>query len=57
MLTEAATANPHPQMAYFELGRTYELKGSEDKALKMYKKVLDDIVKDSFFYQITSQCK
>jgi tetratricopeptide (TPR) repeat protein len=53
-LTAAVMANPYPQMTYYELGRAYELQGEKNKALEMYKKSLDDVVKDSFFYQITS---
>ena len=56
-LTAAVKANPNPQTAYYELGKAYEIKGEKDKAWEMYKMAIDGIARDSFLYQINSQCK
>jgi peroxiredoxin len=57
VLLSAAQINPYPQMTYYELGRAYELKGEKDKALDMYKKSLDKIIKKQVLPSAVSQCQ
>jgi len=57
ILTEAAVANPHAQMTYYELGRAYELKGDQEKSIEMYKKAIEKIVKKKILPSSVSKCE
>ncbi|MHA2055737.1 MAG: tetratricopeptide repeat protein, partial [Candidatus Hodarchaeales archaeon] len=57
ILTDATVANPYPQRTYYELGRAYELKGEQDKALEMYKKAIEKIINNKILPSSIFKCK
>lgn len=57
ILTEAAVANPHAQMTYYELGKAYELKGDKEKSIEMYKMAIEKIVKKKILPSSVSKCQ
>lgn len=57
MLIHAASANPNPEMTYYELGRAYEIKGDESKSKEMYKKALEKIIHKKVIPSSISRCR
>jgi tetratricopeptide (TPR) repeat protein len=44
ILQEAVINNPHPQFTYYMLGKAYELKNDQNRAIELYKRVLDEVM-------------
>jgi tetratricopeptide (TPR) repeat protein len=57
ILEDAVIANPYPQMAYYELGKAYELNGDTEKAMQMYKKAMDKITHKKILPSALSKCR
>ena len=57
LLTIAAAANPYPEMTYYELGRAYESKGERDRAIAMYKKATEKLIKNKILPSLISKCE
>ncbi len=57
ILKSATVANPYAQMAYYKLGRAYELKGEDQMSMQMYKKSVQKILKKKLLPSSLSKCK
>jgi len=57
LLNIAAAASPYPEMTYYELGRAYESKGELDRAIGMYKKATENLIKSKILPSLISKCE
>jgi len=56
ILNKATVTNPYSEMAYYELGKAYEIKQDKDSAIKMYRKALDKIISKTLLPSLLSKC-
>jgi len=56
VLKRAAEVNPYAEMAYYELGRAYEMKGDMESAIQMYRRALDKIIGKTILPSSLSKC-